>query len=354
MRRGALASGVVLLVLATAGPVAAANPQVAGLQVALRLHGFYTGAIDGVQGPKTRFALRAFQRRHGLVPDGLAGPKTRGALGRVGSPLYGRRVLRPGMTGWDVAVLQFLLRKRGFSPGRPDAHFGRKTRTALVRFQRSVGLVPDGVLGRRTARALCSAPTCAFHPPRPRPRYIRYLVKPGDTLTAIAGRYGLPLETVARVNRFDPARLLLAGSTLRIPLAAARRSAESKRNVQTVLDRWAAHFGVDRHLVRGLAWMESGYQQHVVSSVGAYGVMQVTDTTWSYVENVLLGRAVRHDLDGNVRVGVAYLSELLREFGSESGALAAYAQGPGSVREQGLLPETKLYVADVLALSERL
>jgi LysM repeat protein len=354
MRRGAIASSVAVLALATAGSVGAANPQVAGLQVALRLHGLYRGAIDGVQGPKTRAALRAFQSGHDLVPDGLAGPKTRRALGRVGSPLYGRRVLRPGMTGWDVAVLQFLLRRRGYSVGRPDAHFGPKTRAALVRFQRSAGLTPDGILGRHTARALCSAPTCSFHPPAPKPRFIRYLVKPGDTLTAIAGRYGLPLAAVARINRFDPTQLLFAGSTLRIPLAAARRSAESRVGVQTVLDRWAGLYGVDPHLVRGLAWMESGYQQDVVSSVGAFGVMQVTDTTWSYVERVLLGRTVGRDLDGNVRVGVAYLRELLREFGSESAALAAYVQGPRSVRELGLFPETKLYVADVLALRERL
>jgi soluble lytic murein transglycosylase-like protein len=122
-----------------------------------------------------------------------------------------------------------------------------------------------------------------------------------------------------------------------------------------VLDRWAAHYGIDPHLVRGLAWMESGYQQEVVSAVGARGVMQITDETWSYVETVLLGQAVPHDLDGNVRVGVAYLRELLREFDSDApSALAAYVQGPRSVREDGLLPETRLYVADVLALRERL
>src|SRR2546423_4809987 len=107
MRKGALASGVVALALATAAPALGANPQVAGLQVALRAHGLYDGAIDGVQGPGTRTALRAFQRRHGLVPDGLAGPKTRAALGRLGTPLYGRRVLPPRLVGWDVAVLQF-------------------------------------------------------------------------------------------------------------------------------------------------------------------------------------------------------------------------------------------------------
>src|SRR5439155_1547965 len=93
----------------------------------------------------------------------------------------------------------------------------------------------------RVSRSLCSLPSCAFHPPKPRPRYLRYLVEPGDTLTAISDRYGLPLGTIARANRFDPARILLAGATLRIPVSAARRSAAGRQGVQAVLDRWAAH-----------------------------------------------------------------------------------------------------------------
>jgi hypothetical protein len=354
VRRGALASIAFTAALATAAPVCAANPQLAGLQVALRGQGLYKGPIDAVQGPKTRAALRAFQRRHGLVPDGLAGPKTRVALGKLGTPLYGRRVLRRGLVGWDVAVLQFLLRERGFTAGKPDGRFGRSTVVALVKFQREKHLTPDGVLGRKTARALCALPSCAFHPPKPKPRYVRYLVQPGDTLTAIADRYSLPLRTIARVNRFDPGRLLLAGATLRIPITAARRSAEGRQTVQAVLDRWAEFYGVDRHLVRGLAWMESGYQQGVTSGVGARGVMQITDATWAYVESVLLGARVAPTLEGNVRVGILYLRELLREFGDTGQALAAYVQGPRSVRENGRLPETQLYVADVLALRDRL
>ena len=116
------------------------NPQVAGLQIALRQQGLYRSSIDGVQGPKTVHAVRAFQRRHGLTVDGLAGPQTRAALGPRGRPLFGTRLIRRGMRGYDVGVLQFLLRRRGLRPGRLDGHFGRGTEAALRRFQRRARL----------------------------------------------------------------------------------------------------------------------------------------------------------------------------------------------------------------------
>ncbi|MEM9762778.1 MAG: peptidoglycan-binding domain-containing protein [Pseudomonadota bacterium] len=39
-------------------------------------------AVDGAYGPRTRAAVRAFQRWVGLVPDGVAGPQTLRALRR--------------------------------------------------------------------------------------------------------------------------------------------------------------------------------------------------------------------------------------------------------------------------------
>ena len=38
-------------------------------------------AADGLYGPVTRHAVRAFQRRHALIVDGIVGPQTLGALG---------------------------------------------------------------------------------------------------------------------------------------------------------------------------------------------------------------------------------------------------------------------------------
>ena len=83
--------------------------------------------------------------------------------------------------------------------------------------------------------------------------------------------------------------------------------------------------------------------------------MQVTPATWDYVETVLFRRRIPHTMSGNVQVGVAFLKQLLREFrGDVRLALAAYVQGPQSVRRHGLFRETRQYVAGVLALSRRI
>lgn len=48
----------------------------AGLQAALSLAGFSPGRVDGRMGPRTKEAVRAFQRANGLSPDGIVGVKT--------------------------------------------------------------------------------------------------------------------------------------------------------------------------------------------------------------------------------------------------------------------------------------
>lgn len=55
------------------------NPAVLDLQTRLALHGLAI-ACDGVFGPATERAVKAFQKRSGLTIDGVAGPKTWAAL----------------------------------------------------------------------------------------------------------------------------------------------------------------------------------------------------------------------------------------------------------------------------------
>ena len=62
--------------------------------------------------------------------------------------------LTEGMSGADVTTLQMQLKMRGFPPGAIDGNFGPGTEAAVIAFQRSEGLAPDGVVGGRTALAL--------------------------------------------------------------------------------------------------------------------------------------------------------------------------------------------------------
>jgi hypothetical protein len=288
------AAGVAAFALAPAAQ--ALNPQTAGLQVALRAYGLYGGAIDGVAGPKTVAATKAFQRRAGLPADGRVGPRTRRALGPLGSPLFGRRTLRVGRFGWDVSVLQFLLARRGgLVP--VSGYFDGATARALRRYQRSRRLQVDGVAGPRT---------------------------------------------MASLARGRPA------------LTPSHGTAHPVVGVRALLGHWARVYGVETRLVRALAWMESGYHPGLVSSSGARGVMQVLPVTKDYVETVLLRRKVPWTVSGGIQVGVVYLRQLLREFnGNERLALAAWYQGPASIRKNGVSPGTRAFVADVLALRSR-
>jgi peptidoglycan hydrolase-like protein with peptidoglycan-binding domain len=68
--------GVIVAVsaIAFAAPAAAegaavTNPQIAGLQVALRAHGLYKGEVDGKLGAETRGSVKLAQQRHGLPAD---------------------------------------------------------------------------------------------------------------------------------------------------------------------------------------------------------------------------------------------------------------------------------------------
>jgi len=150
--------------LTVSGPVGAAtmgDPDVAALQVGLHLHALYTGPIDGVFGPNTEVAVREFQRAKGLPASGWAGPRTRASLGGYARAHLGARLLEHGMSGWDVAALQFLLAWHGFPAGVFDGRFGDHTEAALLRFQEWARVPATGVAGPLTLAALGRPlPTC--------------------------------------------------------------------------------------------------------------------------------------------------------------------------------------------------
>jgi LysM repeat protein len=330
------------------------NAQHAGVQVALRALGLYHGPIDGLVGPGTVAGIRAAQRRARLPVTGLADRRTRLSMGPLGRPLLGERVVRPGLFGFDVSVLQFLLTRQGVYDGPLDGYLSAGTDAALRRYQRGVRLKPDGVVGPRTLAALVLENHVSV-PPQHVTSSRMYVVRSGDSLTAIAHRFGVSIGALARANHLDPTQVLLIGAKLRIPGGAGSALAATPTKVRARLDFWAGRLGVSPHLLRALAWMESGYQPNVVSKAGARGVLQTLPVTRDFVEDVLVGHPLPRTLDGDIETGVLYLRHLLRRFhGSERLALAAWYQGEAAVRKHGILKVTKPFVRGVLALKARM
>lgn len=132
-----------------------AGPAVRDLQERLTRCG-HSVTFDGVFGPETLEAVRAFQTQRRLRLDGICGPETWGAL-IESSYALGDRLLysrAPMLRGDDVIDLQGRLNALGFDAGREDGILGPETEIALRRFQREYGLEPDGVCGPATIIAL--------------------------------------------------------------------------------------------------------------------------------------------------------------------------------------------------------
>jgi len=63
-------------------------------------------------------------------------------------------ILKVGMTSDDVKLLQKAVKDHGFDPGSVDGNFGAGTEAAVIAFQKSSGMLADGIAGPRTLLAL--------------------------------------------------------------------------------------------------------------------------------------------------------------------------------------------------------
>lgn len=107
----------------------------------------------------------------------------------------------------------------------------------------------------------------------------------------------------------------------------------------------AARQGIDPQLVLKVIQAESGGRASAVSPKGARGPMQLMPDTAK-----AMGVNIDDPLD-NIRGGVRYLGQQLKDFGSADLALAAYNAGPGNVRKHGGVPpfaETQAYVGKIM------
>jgi soluble lytic murein transglycosylase-like protein len=137
-------------------------------------------------------------------------------------------------------------------------------------------------------------------------------------------------------------------------LGVAHRSGVAR----TILEE-AARAAMDPLLVLAVIQIESGFDPHAVSPVGAAGLMQLLAPTMrEELARWRLGAADPFDPVANVRAGVRYLDRMLHSFHDLELALMAYNAGPARIRRHlrdGGVPERFLsYPRGVATARERL
>jgi peptidoglycan hydrolase-like protein with peptidoglycan-binding domain len=138
--------GHTLVLYPGAGYEAGGSRAVRVLQRLLVKAGFPSGPIDGRYGPLTERTVTRYQADRGLQVDGVAGPHTLAALSAHTVVLYPGAGSEAGGSR-AVRVLQRLLAKAGYPPGRIDGRYGPLTGRAVRRYQRDRGLRVDGIAG---------------------------------------------------------------------------------------------------------------------------------------------------------------------------------------------------------------
>ena len=147
-----------------------------------------------------------------------------------------------------------------------------------------------------------------------------------------------------------------ASCTRRAPgtfsLDAERKSvvAAQPADPEPVIREAAAEHQISFALVKAVVAAESSFNPRALSRAGAQGLMQLMPGTAKD-----LGVQDPFDPASNIDGGTRYLSGLLRTFGDERLALAAYNAGPARVARLGRvpeIPETQAYVEKVLRLRE--
>lgn len=231
----------------------------------------------------------------------------------------------------------------------------RRYGTTVEAIQELNGLKGSLIYEGQTLRLTKTPPKAAAARPAAQVYETAYVVRSGDSLYGIAGRFGVDWRVIARRNKLPRSRVVRLGQRLVITRTRVVPARSDKAYVRSLIVREARTARLDPNLALAVAWQESGFQQDVVSSAGAVGVMQVMPGTGRWISRYLVRRPLDLTVvEHNVRAGVQYLAMLVRGARNVEEALAGYYQGLASVRRRGMYDDTKRYVANILALRRRL
>lgn len=225
-------------------------------------------------------------------------------------------------------------------------------------------------------------------------------VAAGDTVSALALRYGTSASAIISSNNLGSNALIRIGQTLTIgsggsaktagaaPVASSTTapttqlvgdtfagrtysrdvvsaanqnkatllasSVPTKDQMRAMVRSTALAHGLDPSLALAIATQESGFDQRAVSPANAIGTMQVIPSSGDWASDL-----VGHDLNlldaqDNVTAGVAILARLVETSPTLDQAIAGYYQGQSSVRKYGMFDDTRRYVANVRTLAAKL
>ena len=128
----------------------------------------------------------------------------------------------------------------------------------------------------------------------------------------------------------------------------------SHQQARRLLVLAARHHHLNPNFVLAVSYWESGWNQSVVSSTSAVGLMQVEPYTGVWAGPAFLGRSVDlNNATDNAELGSAMLRHYLEVFDDPKLALAAYYQGETATRKHGIYPSSRRYVDGIWALRNR-
>lgn len=170
---------------------------------------------------------------------------------------------------------------------------------------------------------------------------VRTVIHPGDRLVVNAPRPAAPsAEAASRTKATGPRRLGV--------------KEVSRTQAKAMIVATARRHGVDPRLALAIAWQESGWQQNILSSADAYGIMQVIPSSGEWASSMVGRRLDLRNAQDNVTAGVVILRALDRTAANRDQAIAGYYQGLASVRSRGMYADTKQYVRSVEAIMKRM
>lgn len=254
----------------------------------------------------------------------------------------------------------------------------------------ALGTVTGSILGAAPASAAASATPWPGHPGR---HLVTHVVRRGETATGLAVRFHAWTRELIHLNHLGRRGQLYVGQVIRIPVvdrahrphhrthqrtqhtrhharhqhrSAAQTRHErlrragwrgfelSRAEVRALIVGSARRHHVPADLALAIAWQESGWQQPLVSSSGALGVMQLLPATGRWMSDIV-GRPLhlRHVRD-NIHGGVELIRVLRGATHGDQNAIAAYYQGLGAVRSHGWYDDTVRYVRSVRAIRARI